>query len=226
MTVIEVAQKAASRLAMEIPTTLYTNTERTWVEMGNMINTAARQILDEYDWERLKKIEEITGDGTTEDFDFPEFYDRMTRDARLWSVDSPWWNVGQIAPEGWLALESSNSNLSWRSVWTIFGGQIHIREAPTTVIRYFYISNAIVNAGTQREFTADSDTFVLDERLLLLSTLWNWKKVKGLDFAPELQEYQEALSYCIGKDKGPRRIYEGSGRGGFVPDIFAAVWGR
>lgn len=142
MTVLDVARQAASRLSLEIPNTLYSNTDRTWVEMGNMINTAARQLLDEYDWERLKKIATITGDGTTEDFDFPADYDRMTRNARFWSNESPWWNVGQIDPEGWLALDSSNANLAWRSLWTIFGGQIHIRSAPSTAIRYFYISNS------------------------------------------------------------------------------------
>ncbi len=227
MTVLDVVRSAATRMDLEIPSALFVTQDRTWVEVADQVNTCARQILEEYDWERLKKIAVINGDGVTEDFNLPSDYDRMTRDARLWDQTSPWWNVGQVTSEAWLALEE-DSNLSWRALWTIFGGQMHIRSAPQAGqnIKYFYITNALVNGANSTAFTADSDSFVLDERLLKLSLIWNWRKNKGYDYASDLQEYQEALSYAIGKDKGPRRIYEGSNRGGYIPDVFAAVWGR
>lgn len=225
MTVLDVVKSAALRTDLDVPSVVFASTDRTMMEVGDMLNTCARQILDEYDWQALKKIGTLTGDGTVEEFDLPADYDRMTRDARLWTESAPHWNVGQISPEGWLALDNG-MNLSWRSLWTIFGSKLHIRTAPYADqdIRFFYISNAIVNGTDPQQFTADTDSFVLDERLLKLCFVWNWRKQKGFDYAADLQEYQDALAYAIGKDKGPRRIYGNSG--GYVPDIFAAVWGR
>lgn len=225
MTILDVVKQAATQLGLEIPSVVFTNTTRTWIDVQNTINRCAYQILDEYDWERLKQIHVLNGDGAQEDFDFPDDFYRMTRDARLWDSASPAWNVGQVQSEAWLALDQ-NKNVSWRSLWTIFGGQMHFRPAlySEQTVRFFYISKNIVS-GDKTEFTADTDAFVLDEKLLRKCLVYNWKKDKGMDYAADLQEYQEALSYAIGSDKGPRRIYEGT-HNGYVPDIFAAIWGR
>jgi hypothetical protein len=219
MTVLSVAQRAALRCGLEVPSVFFTNTSRTWQEMQVLVNDCAKQILDEYDWQALKKVNTITGDGVTVDFDMPADYDRMVRDAHMWTNFMPFWNAQQVGSvDSWLAMEESNFLAMVVPMWIIYAGQFHVRpvlEAPST-LKFFYVSNFVVKAsgssvGTAAEFTDDAESFVLEEKLLTHCLVYNWKMAKGLDYSADLQQYEDDMAYAIGKDKGPRIIQEGRG---------------
>lgn len=217
MTVLSVIQSAATVLGLEIPSVVFTNTTRTWVEMRALVNSCARQILEEYDWSRLKKVATITGDGALTAFPLPADYDRMVKDACLWGPNFVFYPTQQVADTNtWLEL-LSYPIAPWEPRWSMFGGNINILPVlqASTPLSYSYVSNNIVN-GDQIEFVADTDTFTLDERLLRLSIIWNWKRNKGQDYAAELQEYQDALGRATYKDTGSRQnIVSGGSRGRF-----------
>lgn len=213
MTVLSTIQSVAAVVDIEIPSVVYSSTDRTMIEMGVMANTCARQILEEYDWQRLKKIATITGDGTATTFSLPADYDRMVKDANLVGPSFTFHAHSQITDANqWLELQSYEIP-SWEPRWSLFGGSLNVLPAlgSTLILQYFYISNWIVN-GTQAEFTADTDTFVLDERLLRLCMIWNWKAQKGQEYSNELQDYQEAMSRATFKDPGTRQAITSSRR--------------
>lgn len=56
------------------------------------------------------------------------------------------------------------------------------------------------------DFDSDDDSFVLDEQLLLLSTIWRWKQAEGLDYQEDMQNYEVRLSQLAAKDQGSRPI--------------------
>jgi len=219
MTVLQVIQRASLRLGLEVPSVFFTNTTRTWLEMQVLVNDCARQILDEYDWQALKKVATIVGDDVSEDFDMPVDYDRMVRDAHMWTNFQMFWNAQQVGSvDSWLAMEESGFFAAAVPLWIIFNNQFHIRPVLTVpdTLKYFYISRFIVkdqgsSVGTAEDFTADSQSFVLDERLLTHCVVYNWKQAKGLDYSADLQQYDDDMAYAIGKDKGPRVIQEGRG---------------
>lgn len=219
MSVLQVAQKAALRLGLEVPSVLFTNTTRTWLEIQLMVNDCAQQILDEYDWQALKKVHTIQGDGTAEDFPMPADYDRMVRDAHMWTNFMPFWNAQNVGSvDSWLAMESSNFFAMVVPMWIIFNNEFHVRPslAATDTLKFFYVSNYIVKddgstVGTVTEFTADTQSFVLPERLLTHCLVYNWKMQKGMDYSADLQQYEDDMAYAIGRDKGPRIITEGRG---------------
>lgn len=219
MTVLSVVQKTALRVGLEVPSVFFTNPSRTWQEMQVLVNDCAKQILDEYDWQALKKVATINGDGIEEDFPMPADYNRMVRDAHMWTNFMPFWNAQQVGSvDSWLAMETSNFFAMIVPMWIIFNNEFHVRPVlgATDTLKYFYVSEYVVkdegsNVGTATEFTADTQSFVLDERLLTHCLVYNWKMQKGMDYSADLQQYEDDMAYAIGKDKGPRIIQEGRG---------------
>lgn len=234
MTVLQVAQKASLQLGLEVPSVLYTNTQRTFVEMQVLMNDCVKQILEEYDWQALKKTATLVGDGIEEDFDMPADYDRMVRDAHMWTNFMTFWPGVQVGSvDTWLAMEEVGFFASPVPVWIIFDNLFHVRPVMGAgdLLSYFYISSFLVkndgsNVGTASEFSADNQSFVLDELLLRYCLVYNWKMQKGLDYAADLQTYQDRFAYNVGKDKGPRIIQEGRGQriGWFGNWPFAGTW--
>jgi hypothetical protein len=54
--------------------------------------------------------------------------------------------------------------------------------------------------GTADFFSNDNDTFVLDERLLKLGMIWQWKAQKGSPYAEDMASYETALARVAGAD--------------------------
>ncbi|TPJ95596.1 hypothetical protein FJ872_32995 [Mesorhizobium sp. B2-5-9] len=223
MSVLTVIQSAATVLGMNVPDAVFSVTSRDMVEVQRAVNRAARMVRDEYDWQALKKIATMTGDGSTEDFSLPVDYARMPKQTRLWPSAQP--NnplVHVLSEDKWLQLTVENFSVVSSGMWTLYGGQIHIKAAPTGTIQYFYVSNAAVmpTAGDPKaQFSADSDSFVLDEYLLELCFIWSWKKAKGIAYDAELAEYEDARDRLVGDDKGARILAIGTPRYRFDADI-------
>lgn len=60
---------------------------------------------------------------------------------------------------------------------------------------------ALASGGRGDVFMSDNDTFVLDERLLKLAMIWQWKANKGSPYAEDMANYQDALANIAGADK-------------------------
>ena len=104
--------------------------------------------------------------------------------------------------------------------WIILSGKLNIKPvmAATEGAKFYYISKNIVNdeaSAAKEEFTADSDTFRLPERLLTLALIWRWRHRKGLHYAEDLRNSEIANSEDIARDKGSRILRVGKAR---LPD--------
>lgn len=212
MNILEIVQSAALNLDLEIPETVFTNTERTWREMADICNTAALQILAEYDWSKLMKAKTITGDGVASSFSLPVDYDRMVKDANLWSPAIVWYPSQQVQDfNRWIGLQTFPL-VEWETRWMVYGGELHVRPIlpANTQLTYGYISSHIVGssgggAGTQDRFDGDTQTFLLDDELLRLGIIWNWKESKGFDFSADLIKYNQRMESVRFSDVGSRQ---------------------
>jgi hypothetical protein len=59
----------------------------------------------------------------------------------------------------------------------------------------------LAGGGYGDSFTADTDSFALDERLLKLGMIWQWKSQKGSPYAEDLGTFTDAMAYAMGKDQ-------------------------
>lgn len=216
MTILQVVQEAATVLGIDVPSLVYGSTTREMVEMQSLANEIARRIADNYDWERLKIVNQYDGDGINEAFDLPDDYDRMLITASIWS--SEWtWNLNHILDsDQWLEMQVIPFTFIYGN-WMIFGGQYHqLPIMPVGAnVKFFYISNLIVQASdlsTKALFTADDDSFLLDERLLKLGIIWQWKASKGYPYAEDMANYEKQMQIAMQRDGGSKPIVSGRPR--------------
>jgi hypothetical protein len=210
MTILTVGRQIARRCGLAVPTTVATATERAYVELAAVINDAAREIAEGYDWQILRGVHTLTGDGSAEAFDLPTDYDRMLVKSQVWSssLETPLSPISDH--DEWLGLDVQSFDFVINA-WTIYGGQMRIKPALANGVtaKFFYVSNKIFasSGGTAKaEFTADDDTFRIDETLLALTAIWRWKQSKGQVYGEEMQDAERRKERLVGRDKGSRML--------------------
>lgn len=207
MNILEIVQSASLSIDVERPSALFANTDRTSLELCDTVNTASRQILDDYDWQKLIKTALITGDGVEAAFSLPADYSRMVKDATLVGPNWRFYPAQQMQDfNHWLELISYPIT-TWQQRWMVFGGNLNIMPIIplNDTLAYGYISTSVVVGSDPSQFTTDTDTYVLDDELLRLSIIWNWKEGKGYDFSADLAKYQERLEKQRFRDVGSRQ---------------------
>jgi len=212
MTLLSSCQSAALRLLGRKPSSIFSSSNTFEMELADLATETAVAIAKEYEWQKLKMLATLAGDGSTTAFDLPTDYDRMVKDGNVHSslyqtaffsrVDSldDWILIGDL-----LATASPGN-------WIVLGGQMNIKPAMPSneTARFYYISRNIT--ATSPAFTSDSDEFVLPERLLTLGLIWRWRAQKRMEYAEDMTNYELALSQEIARDRGARILSVGKRR--------------
>ncbi len=214
MNILQIVQSACLSLDLERPSSLFSSTDRTWQEMQDCVNVALRQIVDEYDWQKLIRTAVVTGDGAATAFPLPSDYSRMVKDASLIGKNWIFYPAMQMQDfNQWLELLNFPIS-TWEQRWMLFGGNLNVMPILplNQTLTYGYISENVVNSNgvETAEFTLDTDTFALDDEMLRLAIIWNWKQSKGYDFQAELAKYQERYEKQRFRDVGaPQTLITG-----------------
>jgi hypothetical protein len=196
-------------VGVTIPQSVFSNLtgNRTMQEMVSLANEMAQRIAyDHRDWTKLRKTQTYAGDGVTGEFDLPVDYQRMLLTANVWrstSTQSPMRFVPDT--DAWLRRRAEGWASSPWGEWTMMGGQMHIWpiiSSGTTAWFAYMHRNCIqlASGGLGDVFQADGDRFALDERLLKLGMIWQWKQNKGAAYAEDMGTYQDALNSVAGRD--------------------------
>jgi hypothetical protein len=213
MTVLSAIQDACAVIPLRQPVSVFGSDDRVSLELQGLANVMGRRIAEHHDWQALKKLATISGDGVTEAFNLPSDFNGMIRDGRLWSsrIQTPYSHV--ISLDQWLEMEVRDY-MSAVGRWTIAGNQILMKPAPVTgeTVKYYYNSNLYATDASSMPIAAfanDDDIFRLPEWLLTLGMIWQWRANKGLPYAEDMQNYEEEKERRIAKDKGARLLTVG-----------------
>ena len=141
-----------------------------------------------------------------QDYPLPSGYDRMISDTN-WDRTNHWRNLGTKSSQDWQFLQGGIISIGPRERYRIYNGKFRIFQALTTVYNFSfeYVSNYWVCAagsstGTKAAYTADTDTSVFPDDLMLAGLRFYFLKAKKLDYGAELAEFNRALSYCKAGD--------------------------
>lgn len=218
MTILSTIQQACSVLGLPIPTGVLSSTQREHIELRDLANEMAQRIaFDGHDWTLFKSLATLTGNGVDGSFPFPSDYKRMLKKARLWPSSSPYSTLTHYPDtDTWLGMQVQNFRPTIGG-WTIIGDRIFIDPPLQTLstVKFYYLTDRIVTASngtTKTNFTSDTDTFRLNERVLRLGIIWQWRANKGLPYAEDLSTYEDALSMLQGSDKGSNILTIGQQR--------------
>lgn len=212
MTVLSAMQSAAIRLVGRKPPTFFGTTNQFELEIVDLLNEAATDICKSHDWQALTKTATITGNGVDASFPLPDDYDRMVLASDMASADSWFWGYDNTPDMNtWISIQNGAYAVAAPGWWILLNNAVQFSPVPASgaVANYPYISKnfALPNAGSATTaFNADTDTFVLDERLLTLALIWRWREQKRLDVAGELGQFEKAFSEAAARDRGSRVI--------------------
>lgn len=209
MTVLSACQSALVRLIGKRPSTVFSSQEQTVVEVADLVTEVATDIMKGHDWQALTKVYPITGDGFLTYFPLPQDYDRMVLAQGVSDANSWFWGYTQVPDlDTWLQIQNGfYLGVVAPGWWMLLENKFQFQPAPASgaTASIPYIANTFARSSTgvpQSTFAADTDTFVLDERLLTLGLIWRWRAQKRLEYAEDLQTYEIALSQAQARDRG------------------------
>lgn len=139
-------------------------------------------------------------------YSMPTDYDRKI-DRTDWDKSAHWEMIGPETAQQWQWLLSGYISTGPRIRYRILGGYFQIWPMLSTaqVLGFEYVSKgwAADSGGTvQNSFTADTDTCIFPDRLMVLALKLKFFQVKGFDTTSFQNDYDMQLNIAKANDSG------------------------
>jgi len=139
-------------------------------------------------------------------YDLPADFETIT-DRTQWDKSKHWEMLGPEDAQQWQWLKSGYISTGPRVRWRILDGQFQIWPIMNTqeYLGWEYRSKGwarSVDGAVKNSFTADTDTTVLDDRIMVLYTKLKYFQIKAFDTTALTQDYQRYLTIAKANDKG------------------------
>jgi hypothetical protein len=143
-------------------------------------------------------------------YDLPADYETIT-DNTHWDKTKHWQMLGPVDAQQWQWLKSGYISTGPRVRWRILGGQFQIWPPYNTqeYLGFEYRSRGFVRdaaGNVKNSFTADTDTTVLDDTVMVLATKLKYFQIKSFDTTSLQQDYNRYLSVAKANDKGSANL--------------------
>lgn len=148
---------------------------------------------------------------TQNKYDLPSDWDREIPQTE-WNRTTRWPLLGPKSAQEWQTFKSGIVSAGPRQRFRILGNTLNINPSPPPgqMASLEYMSNAwVIGAdGTDKPaFTADTDTNVFNDSLIITGLKTQWKQAKGLDFSFDLGEFRSLLEQAKSQDKSAAKLY-------------------
>lgn len=143
-------------------------------------------------------------------YSLPSDYDRQI-DRTHYDKSKRWEMLGPETPQQWEFLKSSYISTGPRMRYRIMGGQFQIWPITITneYLGFEYVSNGWVNydsATPQSSFTADSDTCMFPDRLMVTGIKLRFFEIKGFDTTSLYRDFMNQLQQAKSNDSGAQTL--------------------
>jgi hypothetical protein len=139
-------------------------------------------------------------------YNLPADFETIT-DRTHWDKTKRWEMLGPEDAQQWQWLKSGYISTGPRIRWRILDNQFQIWPPMNTneYLGWEYRSKGWARSATgaiQNSFIADTDTTVLDDRIMVLSTKLKYFQIKSFDTTALTADYNRYLSVAKANDKG------------------------
>ena len=139
-------------------------------------------------------------------YDLPPDFETIT-DNTHWDKTKHWQMLGPEDAQQWQWLKSGYISTGPRIRWRILGGQFQIWPPYNTqeYLGFEYRSKGFVRSVTgevKNSFTADTDTTILDDSVMVLATKLKYFQIKSFDTTALQADYFRYLNVAKANDKG------------------------
>lgn len=179
-------------------------------QMIAIANRVAQEIKNYFPWDILRKPFEITMQDGQIRYLLPNDFQSLVADS-AWEVDGQR-QVEWPVPSGrWFEYKFTNWSDGGTLRVRMYGNEIEIHDIePGQSIEFEYVSKypILSEAGEAKEFfTADDDTWVLDDQVLILGIQAHWMQTKLMpQYMEHFGNYNKKMSEYIGRSTGSRTI--------------------
>jgi hypothetical protein len=226
MTMLSIVNTVQRRLGLSVSSTVAGNSDDTATQLLALLNHAGEELAEVCTWQALQKEATFTtlaaeSQGAIATI-APGF--AYIINQSIWNRTQRRPIPGAISSEEWQALKSSSMS-GPVSQYRIRGGLLMLMPAPAAgescafEYKTLYWATDSTGATGKSAFTVDTDVSVLDEQLLTLSLTWRFKQAQGLDFATELQMFENRLTNAMGRDGGKPVLDMGASCGYGMPGV-------
>ena len=191
-----------------------TNVTKQWQITGSNINQDTNVVSVSGQVITMSQMASGTGYGAIvlaqTAYDLPYDFETIT-DRTQWDKTKHWEALGPEDAQQWQWLKSGYISTGPRIRWRILDNQFQVWPPMNTneYLGWEYRSKGWARAadGTiKNSFTADSDTTVYDDRIMVLGTKLKYFQVKSFDTTALQQDYFRYLSVAKANDKGAANL--------------------
>lgn len=199
----------------DLPNAFASSTDATFRQFVTYAQYEGDKLNLDAKWRKQKVTASFTGDGTTTVWALPTDFNRFTTEMRrqssiLLGLQGP------VSDDEFLDAQVRGFNPTI-PYWRVSSDNIEtvpaVKDGQT--VTFEYVSNYWItdSGGTPKaRFTADTDLILLPEILIVLATVYRWKRAKGLDYAQELADFKMECAKQAHIDGGLPRLRMAEGR--------------
>ena len=210
--VLVLVQDSADELSLARPTDISDTTDdNTAQKLVRHLTRTCRLLAASYDWTRLRREKTLVTTATeTQTGAMPSDFARFIQ-GTMWNRTTRTIVNGPLPPDDWQTRKAILVNGSF-SNFCIRGTSFLMTPVPPAgqTIAYEYMTkNCGVTASGLTEltsFTADDDQTFFDDELMILGTVWRYRKAEGLDYSEEFRQFEMRRADMIKMDGGRRRL--------------------
>lgn len=147
----------------------------------------------------------------TQDYALPSDLEYFV-DKTFWDKSWRWQLLGPLEAQEKNVIKYGISPVGPRRRFWIRNNKMFINPVPTNItdqIAYDYFSNAWCQSAAlaaQTKWTADTDTYLLDEDCFVLGLKYRYLRSKGLDYTEEFDTYDKACNRVMARDGSGRDL--------------------
>lgn len=201
MSLLTVCQSAARLLNQPSVSAVVTAAARTPQEFLTVAVQCGQELLRRHDWGGLVKTTSLTALPAR----VPGDFERLTQGSPV--------RLGRMPLRG--ALSDAEMNLKRAAPVTspprfqLLGPILDVAPAPAAPVTLEYVSSFWIRSADttpvyRAAFLADSDVSLIPEEILLQGVVWRWKRLKGLAYQDELDQFEQAVDYHARADRALR----------------------
>ncbi|WP_373413710.1 hypothetical protein [Ensifer aridi] len=198
MTLISAINQVCDVVSLDQFESVYGSNDPNAQTMLSLAQEAGDEVSRRADWQKLLKSHTVTAAPENFPSDFQRLVPGGAVRTSAGAFVRPVTNSGQ-----WAVIVGVPSTQPY---FFMKGGQFLFSPASAAVSAVIdYVSkNWVLHdpTGPQATLTADDDTTLFPERLLVKGVLWRWKRQKGLPFEDNLAEFEADLAQEINADRG------------------------
>ncbi len=202
---LALVQQACSEMNITAPSSCIGNQDQQVIQLVALANAEGIECAStetaQGAWPVLRKTYTFNFVDGQQSYALPSDYDFMVYDT-MWDTTQHWRVIGPVNPTGWNTLQYGQITAAapfYR--FKVEDNLLSIFPTPnsTDTIAFTYVSTGwckSISGTPQSSWMADTDTYLLDDRLFVLGLKARFKQAKGLDYSAELALYNKRLDWA------------------------------